>query len=155
VAMFAERRFQARQANQIVIATDEAARFKNHVSPIIGSVLLADVTREHVGMVLASVMAKVRAKMMAPRTARHVYAEMKATFNEAKKFLPINPCDLPAADLPQNVDEDPAWRRTAVFSAGEMTMLLSDLRIPVDRRVFWALAFLAAGERFGEAAALT
>ena len=155
VAMFAERRFQARQANQIVIAKDEAARFTNHVSPIIGSVLLADVTREHVGMVMASVMAKVRAKVLAPRTARHVYAELKATFNEAKKFLPINPCDFAAADLPQNVDEDPAWRRTAVFSAGEMTMLLSDPRIPVDRRVFWALTFLGAGERFGEGAAQT
>ncbi len=111
--------------------------------------LLSDVTSDHVGAVMASVMAKVRAKIIAPRTARHIYAEMKAMFKAAKKFLPINPCDLAEADLPQNVDEDPAWRRTAVFSAGEMTMLLSDPRIPVDRRVFWALTFLAAGERFG------
>ena len=136
-------------------AGDDDARLKNHGLPLIGSVLLSDVTPDHVRTVMESVMEKVGEKTMAPRTARHVYATMRILFKKAKAFLPINPCCLDTDELPENVDENPAWRVTAVFTRTEIESMLSDPRIPVDRRVFWALVFLGAGQRFGEAAAAT
>src|SRR5262245_56422801 len=51
------------------------------------------------------------------------------------------------------VDADPAWRATAVFTRTEAETVISDERVPEDRRAAYALLFLA-GVRFGEAAAL-
>ena len=153
VARFAKRWVAKRRARHIVSAGDDEARLKNHVLPLIGSVLLSDVTTDHVRTVMESVMEKVGEKTMAPRTARHVYATMRILFKKAKAFLPINPCCLDTDELPENVDENPAWRVTAVFTRAEIEAMLSDPRIPVDRRIFWALVFLGAGQRFGEAAA--
>lgn len=51
------------------------------------------------------------------------------------------------------IDKDPTWRAGAVFTRGELEQLISDDRLPPDRRVLWALLGLA-GLRFGEAAAL-
>ena len=50
------------------------------------------------------------------------------------------------------VDKDPNWRHTAIFTRDEEEQVLSDERIPEDRRAFYALLFLGA-LRFGEAAA--
>jgi len=155
VARFAERWIAKRKRLGKVSATDDEARLKNHILPWIGDVLLADVIQDHVQTVMDVVMEKVGNKSMAPRTACHIYATMKAMFRKARKVLPTNPCSLDADDLPKKIDADPTWRKTAVFTAIEIEAFVTEPRIPVDRRVFWALAYLAAGERFGEAAAST
>jgi integrase len=46
------------------------------------------------------------------------------------------------------------WRATAVYTREEIEQLISDQRIPEDRRVLYALKALA-GLRHGEAAELT
>jgi hypothetical protein len=56
-------------------------------------------------------------------------------------------------DLLRSADNDPAWRSGAVFSREELEALLTDERIPADRRVLYALLGLV-GLRFGEVAAL-
>ena len=49
-------------------------------------------------------------------------------------------------------DKDPNWRHQAVFTRAEVEQLISDERVPLDRRVFYALLFLT-GMRVGEAVA--
>jgi integrase len=56
-------------------------------------------------------------------------------------------------ELPKAIDKDPTWRARAVFQRFELEQLLTDERLPADRRLLYALLGLA-GLRFGEAAAL-
>ena len=55
--------------------------------------------------------------------------------------------------LPKKVDKDPDLPREAIFTREEVERLISDPRIPEDRRVLYGLKALA-GLRHGEAAEL-
>jgi integrase len=57
--------------------------------------------------------------------------------------------------LPKKVDKNPTWRSEAIYTRDEAEQLISDPRILADRRVLYALKFLAGGLRHGEAARLT
>lgn len=70
------------------------------------------------------------------------------------ELLSTNPCCLDRDELPRNEDKDSAWRGTAIYSRAEIEQIISDPRIPWNRRFFYALVFLAGGARFGEAASL-
>src|SRR5204863_8107064 len=70
--------------------------------------------------------------------------------------------DRPVAELPAILTEyqfgdscgkGPAWRAAARYSRDELEILISDPRLPLDRRVFCALEGIA-GLRLGEAAGL-
>jgi integrase len=65
----------------------------------------------------------------------------------------VNPCVLKRGELPEKLDKDPTWRAKAVFTRDEIVQVITDLRVPEDRRVMYSLIFLAGGLRFGEAAA--
>ena len=56
-------------------------------------------------------------------------------------------------ELGEAVDKDPEWRVTARYSREELEILISDPRLPIDRRMFCALEGIA-GLRLGEAAGL-
>ena len=92
---------------------------------------------------------------LAPRTIRHVYGALHTMFRDAQvdELIPANPCILKRGELPKRVDRDPTWRAGAVLTRGELEQLISDERLPPDRRVLYALLGLA-GVRFGEASAL-
>jgi len=94
-------------------------------------------------------------KDLAPRTVRHVYGVLHRMFADAvaDEVVLANPCCLKRGDLPEKVDKNPAWRSEAVFSHEEVERLLSDPRVPEERRVLYALLFLG-GMRIGEAVAL-
>ena len=51
------------------------------------------------------------------------------------------------------VDKDPKWRSQAVYARDEAETLISDERIPADRRMYYG-SMLLAGMRSGEIAAL-
>lgn len=91
---------------------------------------------------------------LAPRSIIHVHRTFALMFRNAaaEGVVPVNPCVLLPGDLPAKKDKDPKWRKTARFSCAELSALISDERIPEDRRAFWALMFLGS-TRFGEAAA--
>jgi integrase len=112
---------------------------------------LRDVLPVHIEELVHS----VRAKDLAPRTVRNIYFQTHAMFQKAvrKGHLVVNPCNLDDDDLPEKLDKDPEWRATAVYTRGEVERIISDARIPEDRRVCDAILFVA-GIRFGEAAAL-
>jgi integrase len=92
---------------------------------------------------------------LAPRSVINVHRAFALMFRNAVAdgVVPVNPCVLRPGDLPASTDKDPNWRKTARFSREELHALISDDRIPEDRRTFWAILFFGC-TRFGEASAL-
>lgn len=84
-----------------------------------------------------------------------VYGTVHKMFEDfvADELIPRSPCRIKREDLPPDIDRDQEWRDQAVFTVEEVEMLLSDDRIPEQRRVYYALSFLA-GLRHGAVAGL-
>ena len=93
---------------------------------------------------------------LAPRTIHHVYQVTALLFRTAitEELIDHTPCVLPKGVLPKKVDKDPEWRAQAIYTRDEVERLISDSRIPEDRRVLYSLEGLA-GLRHSEAAELT
>jgi integrase len=92
---------------------------------------------------------------LAPRSIRNVYGVLATMFRTAvaDELILATPCALSRGILPKKVDKAPAWRATAIFTRPEVEQLISDARIPEDRRVLYALKGIA-GLRHTEAATL-
>lgn len=121
-------------------------RWERHVTPALGAVRLDLVRPRHVRELVAALTAK-----LSPRTVINTYGLVRRLFADAvaDELLTASPCQLQRGDLPQKADRDPAWRGRAVYSRAEVELLISDARVPLDRRVLYALAGLA-GLRMGE-----
>ncbi len=144
---------------------DEEGRLNNHVYPRIGHLLMREIRPRHIrDFILDLSSAKVRRRgtgkgegtsKIAPRTVRHVFATLHRMFKSAviDEVIETNPVMVEKGVLPKNVDKDPTWRAGAVFDRGELVSLISDARIPMQRRVLNALKGLAA-LRHGEAAGI-
>ncbi|MCA9679735.1 MAG: site-specific integrase [Kofleriaceae bacterium] len=163
VAEFAAAWIQGRQ--HVAGVKDEDARLKNHVLPLIGAMPIADVRPRHIRDLVLALRAKdklpgngqkkAKREKLAPRTVRHVFATLHRMFKSAivEELIESNPVVVEKNILPKNVDKDPEWRATAVYSRGELEALISDDRIPLYRRVMYALEGVG-GMRHGEAAGL-
>ena len=94
--------------------------------------------------------------MLAPNTVRSTYALVRQVFDWAvlHEKVPANPVVVPKGVLPAKKDKDPAWRIKARFSREETGQLITDPRVPLHRRVSYAIALLT-GLRVGEVSALT
>jgi integrase len=139
-----------RQARGVRSVRIEEGRIRNHVLPRLGSMRLDEVRPRTIRDL---VRALVTARELAPRTIHHVYADLHVMFDEAVRdeILTANPCVLKRGELPSKVDKDPEWRTLATYTQREVEQLVSDVRLPVERRVLNALKALA-GLRHGEAA---
>ena len=142
---------QRRRARGVRTAGDEEARLRDHVLPVLGDERLADLRPRQI----RALVHRLRRGPLAPRTVRHIYGALRACLTEAvvEDLIPSSPCVLLPGDLPPVQDADPTWRSSAVFARDELEMLISDERVPPDRRVVYALLGLA-GLRWGEMAAL-
>ena len=147
---YARRWVASRKALGLADWKNDDARLKNHVLPALGKLQLTEVRPRH----LAELFQAMRGKR-APKTVRHVYSAVTALFRDAliEDLIPSSPCVLTKYQLGPVEDADPEWRATALFSRAELERLISDERIPVDRRVLCALEGIAA-LRHGEAAGL-
>lgn len=162
VRAYAARWIEGRKSH-VASWKDDLARLEQHVLPSIGDMLLADVRPRHLRTLIQALRlkaAKLRSledapRKLAPRTIRSVYSAASAMFRDAalEGLIEHSPAILRRETLPKVRDANPTWRQSALFTAGEAESLISDPRIPEDRRIFYALLFLA-GCRFGEAAAL-
>lgn len=139
-------------------ARNEAQWWRDIVIPAIGDKLLSEVQRNDVRALLATLSAKTSAKTgrpLSPRTVLHVYRGLSTAFADAKLegLVVESPCTLRTrrGELPQKRDRDPRWRASSVYSREEGETLISDPRIPGDRRTYYALELLA-GLRTSEAA---
>jgi hypothetical protein len=94
-------------------------------------------------------------KGLAPRSIYNVYSVVAAMLRDAELagLIERAPAKLDERQLGPLVDKDREWRSGAVFSRDEAEILISDERIPFDRRLYYAFELLA-GMRPGEIAAL-
>jgi integrase len=133
-------------------ASNDEARLRLHVYPVIGSMPLDEVRPRH----LVELVDRLKSAGKAPRTVRNVYSVVKAMFRDARiadVLTSADPCILTHRQLGKVRDSATFKRAEAVFGAGELAALLTDERIPQDRRVWYAL--LGVGMlRTGEAAGL-
>lgn len=92
---------------------------------------------------------------LAPKTVRWQLGALKRMFAAAvfEGAIPSTPCVLPPGSAPKGVDKIPGARRQWRSRREEVEALISDVGVPEDRQVLWALAFLA-GPRAGEIFAL-
>lgn len=131
---------------------NDEARLRLHVYPRLGALPLDEVRPRHI----VEVVDALKAAGKAPRTIRNVYSVVKAMFRDARiadVLTAPEPCILTHRQLGK-VRDSPGFKRAeAVFGADELAALLGDERIPVDRRVWYALLGLGM-LRTGEAAGL-
>lgn len=85
-----------------------------------------------------------------------VYGTLRTLFRDAllEELVTIDPCVLPQGALPspREMSSSAARRKPSVFSREEIRLLLTDERVPADRRMLYALLFLT-GMRHGEGGA--
>ncbi len=157
VKRYLARWIEDRRLRKVASAGDDETRLQRHAVPELGALVLAEVRPSHIRSLVRNLKAKVgqgRAQL-APRTVRHVYGVLHRMFEDAvaDELIESNPCAIKRGELPAKIDKDPTWRSGAVFTREEVEQLISDERIPEDRRVFYAIAFLG-GLRTGEVSAL-
>src|SRR5688572_9526033 len=108
VAAYAQRWLEERRGRGLASAGDDEARLTRHVLPVLGPLLLHDVTKKHV----RDLVRELRAGELAPRTIRNVYGVLHAMFHDAvvEDRVDTTPCVLKRTELPKKVDKDPEWR---------------------------------------------
>jgi integrase len=155
---YGARLLKRREASGIESYKDDKGRWEKHVaSHPIAKLPLEAVRPGHLRDFMRELAQKDSPKggKLSPRTQNHVYALLRVLFADAvaDELLATNPCVLKVRrkELPAKRDKDAAWRSTAVFTHEEVEQLISDPRVPEDRRVLYAILFLT-GERFGEVA---
>ena len=134
-------------------AANDEARLKYHILPAIGGLLLEEVRPRHL---VEMIRALRNSGKLAPKSIYNIYSTLKALFRDAKiadLLIGDLPTILTRYQLGDMADKDPEWRATARYSREELEILISDPRLPLDRRVFYALEGIA-GLRLGEAAGL-
>ena len=144
--------WSAKRSN--VDAPAERAKIIKHVLPRIGHMLMSEIKPRHLDDLIEALKAEGK---LAPRTIRSLSGLLHTMFKRAVKdeALVTNPVMMERGTLPKKVDKDPTWRAEAIYTRTEAEQMISDDRIPWDRRVLIALKFLAGGLRHGEAARLT
>jgi integrase len=135
----------------------EEQRLMEHVVPHIGRLKLAEVRPRHAYQLVQALKRTKsrRGGVLAPRTVRGIFFTTRQVFQHAvlEELLVGNPMVLARGILPAVEDKDPTWRLDAVFNQDEVERLISDDRIPPQRRVAYAIEFLT-GLRTGEVSAL-
>ena len=133
-------------------APDDTSRLRLHAFPVLGDQEMEDVRPRDLRDLVLGMRMEGR---LAPRTIRHVYATLASMFRTAvaDELIQFTPCALARGVLPKKADKDPAWRAQAIYTREEVETLISDSRIPEDRRVLYALDAVA-GLRHSEAAGL-
>lgn len=159
LAAYAETWLAKRARRGYVAAKAEAQRVRYYLVPALGHIALEDVSRRHVVDFVDGLKDHVSertGRKLAPRTIRLVYAITKVMLDDAAAdgLILASPATLKQRrdELPERADASPRWRRTAIFARDEVERLISDERIPEQRRVLYALVFLG-GLRISEATA--
>lgn len=150
---------ERREKAGVRIVSDERQWLRDYVRPTLGKRELATITRVDLRDLVAAltqgeIVSVKTGERLAARSTLHVYRTLATAFSDAvlDGKLTATPCTLKTrkGELPRKKDADPEWRSSAVYSRAEAERLLTDARIPADRRAFYALMLLA-GLRSSEA----
>jgi integrase len=137
VRAYASRWLDARKTKTV---GDDRTRIEKHALPRIGDLLLSEVRPRH----LRALVLELRSDTtLSPKSIREVASILHTMFKSAfvDELIDTNPVIFERGVLPKKQDKDPAWRAQAIFTRAEIEQLLSDQRIPEDRRVIYALKF--------------
>lgn len=131
---------------------DDKTRLELHILPRIGHMPIADVRPRHCRDVI---MFHREAGVLSPKTIRELASLMTTLFKSAliDEVVTMQPSIYERGVLPKKADKDPTWRAEAIYTRAEVVQLLTDDRIPRDRRIFYALKFFTG--RHSEVARLT
>jgi integrase len=140
---------------------DDDSILINHVVPVIGGMLIAEVEPRHILAMVEGWQARDRSGnrakgAAAPRTVRNWYSTTKSMFRDAalRGLTKANPCIVTTPHLPPIEDADSEWRIGARFTKRELQVLISPHPdIEPDSTVTYAILGLA-DLRHGELAAL-
>jgi integrase len=142
---------EARKARGVRTVADDETRLRMHVLHRLGSKRLDNITRKDVLDLVEGLRSGGR---VAPKTVRNIFGTLRTLFRDAliEELVAVDPCVLPRGALPspRELSSSSARRKPGVFSREEVRLLLSDPRVPADRRMLYALLFLT-GMRHGEA----
>jgi integrase len=136
VRAYASRWLDARKTKTV---GDDRTRIEKHALPRIGDMLLVELRPRHI----RDMVMELRAMTLAPKTIREIASILSTMLKSAvfEELIPSTPAIFQKGTLPKKQDKDPAWRAQAIFTRAEIEQILSDVRIPEDRRVIYALKF--------------
>lgn len=156
VTEFAETWLKEREDEVLTIDNDRT-RFRLHILPVLGHFRVSEVTSANIVQLLNTVRTKLSDRCKKPlskNTIRNVYANVNTMFNDAEQqgYTLRNPCHgVRKAQRPRKATR--AETQGPSYTPEQAAQLISDERIPFDRRVLFALQFFT-GTRHGEAAGL-
>jgi hypothetical protein len=135
VEEYGKRWILQRMALRIDDSSNDESRLRCHVYRRIGALPLAEVRARHIADLMRTI--RLCQSRRAPRTVRNIYSVLRALFRDAEidGLIERSPCILTRYQTGEAVDADPDWRDTAIFTRGELETLISDERVPIDRRV--------------------
>lgn len=153
VTEFSEKWLDEREGEVLTI-DDDRTRFALHILPVLGHMRLEDVQPYHLVDFLGVLRRKVgpHERPLSKNTIRNVWANVVTFFADAEQrgLILRTPCaGVRKAQRPKKASR--AETQGIAFTSEQVSSLISDQRIPEDRRVLYAMVFLM-GERFGEAA---
>lgn len=139
---------------------DDGRRIEAYLSrAALGAIPLASVTSADLRAFVAWLLVQPsqRGGVLAPRTVRNAFDVVRRMLawasSEDVRLIERSPCTDTPSNLPAIADKNREFRANAIFSRTEALALVTDARIPEDRRVLYALLLLT-GCRVGEIAAL-
>ena len=137
---------------------DDASRLRDHVVPELGECALSDLTVRDVRRLLRKLDTKTSettGKKLSPNTIANVFGTLSKMLSDAERDLRTRGIDFTSPCALLDDDEKPkrVARPRDYYRRGDVEALISDPRVPDDRRAFWALLFLT-GMRHDEAAGL-
>jgi integrase len=153
VASWGARWISLRRAAGKGEADNEAGHLEHHIAPELGRTRLRDLSTGQVLDFIRQLPSHVSARggaPLSPTTVHHIAKTLRLCMKDAARrgLVASSPCSWDASDLPER--GAPAVGQG--FEEREVEALISDPRIPEDRRTLYALEMLT-GMRTGEAAA--
>jgi integrase len=128
----------------------EKSRIETHIIPALGKTRIGHLRSYDVERFIRKLRGDGK---LAPRTIRRIHEDLrvmlKALARRDPDALHGRPWELEDNVLPPSIDKDPKWRAKALFAHSEAERLISDERVPLDRRVLYAL-LIFTGLRIGE-----
>ena len=147
LAEYAESWLRARKKRGVRSWKDEERHLRLHIFPMLGNMPLEGLKPTTVRDWIVHL---EDGKRLSPKTIRNIHGTLQGVLKMA--CFDGRMANNPAADLPRGIlPADKKTRDTPPFTREEVEKLVSDDRIPMDRRVLYALMGLT-GMRLGEAA---
>ena len=157
VRSYGARWLKEREDRGVGSVDQERMKLQKWVYPALGMTPLKDLRPKVLQSFVRALQTKLskKKKPLSARSVRGIWGILSLMLKDAvaDELMVATPAVLKRGDLPPLADSDPTWRDGAVFSKGELVLLVTSPKIPLDRRVLYAL-YLFTGARTNEGSCL-